>query len=164
VLLDFTKTSLLDLTSPSGEPSKNASRATVAGANATWVNGVYQEISTFFESRRTKRDWLHSSWVYDFLVIIVGFPISFEIVYLLNSRLKAAQLSWPEALFIAVYVYVVLVSLFVFRLVFNYARWVLPKVEGPSRAPKARVHRIVLGSILLGLVSNALYSLGRLFW
>jgi hypothetical protein len=43
--LDFSKTNLLDLSNPSGEPTANASVTEIGGNDITWVNGVYDELA-----------------------------------------------------------------------------------------------------------------------
>ena len=153
LVLDFSRTGILDLSNPSGSPTPNQSRATVAGSQITWVNGVYEELSTFFKERARRRNWLHSSVVYDALLITVGFPASFAFVYRVNQWLKKIPLKWPDALYIAFYVYVVLVSLYTFRFLFNYARWVFPKLDGPSQSSHSTsAHRFILAGLVTTLI------------
>ena len=85
--------------------------------------------------------------------------MSFNLVYHVDRFVRPA-LTLPEALFVALYVYFVLVALLGFCLLFNYAKWVLPKIEGPSRrhgGPK--LHKAILGAIALALTVRAVTSL-----
>ncbi len=125
VTLDLFRTKVLDGSNP---PTQNASVANIAGLDATWANALYDELVGFFRQGRTKRGWLHLLRSYDVLVILVGFPLSFDIVYHLD-RLMQRVAALPEALSVALYVYAVLLVLLLFRLLFNYARWAFPKFE-----------------------------------
>jgi hypothetical protein len=48
----------------------------------------------------------------------------------------------------------------IFRMIFSYARWVYPKVEGPSlsqRGPKA--HRFVLFAIVTSVLATIVWNI-----
>jgi hypothetical protein len=159
--IDLVRPSILDMGT---EPTSNGSIATMSGTDSTWANSLYAELATYFSDRLTKRGWLHLGQSYTALVILLGFPLSFNIVYHLDSVIRR-RATLPEALSVAVYVYVVLVVLFLFRITFNYARWVFPKVE--VDAPRQHVggrHRVAisaLGLMVIGaLVKAALKLLG----
>lgn len=155
VYLDFARTSILDM---SAEPTSNRSAGLISGANATWVDGTYEELHRFFNERSTARGWLHSRRAYDVAVLVLGFPASFALVYRADRFLRPL-LRVPDALFVALYVYLVLVALFGFRLLFNYAKWVFPKCEGPTRQGGPKFHKAVLvaiGGTLLSLVTETL--------
>jgi hypothetical protein len=158
VTLDFTRTGILDLTNLSAAPGPNQSDAVVSGVNITWVNAVTQELRAFFEQRSAARGWLYSPYAYDLLVLTIGFPVSFNLVYHFDKILRPV-LKLPDALFVALYVYLVLVVLLGFRLIFNYAKWVLPKIEGPSRRHGApRLHKTILAAVALTLMARLITS------
>ncbi len=160
--LDFTKTSILDLTNLAVDPDVNKSAAFITGQNATWVNGVYEELRTFFNDRTTAHGLLHSRYAYDLLVLSIGFPVSFAFVYRADRVLKPV-LNLPDALFVALYVYLVLVALIGFRLVFNYAKWIFPKIEGPTRRQRGpKRHKAFLATIGVALLSLVISSLLRM--
>lgn len=156
VNLDFTRTSILDM---SAEPASNKSAGLISGVNASWVAGTYDVLHKFFDERSTARGWLHSRRAYDVAVLILGFPASFALVYRADRFLRLL-LQVPDALFVAFYVYLVLIALFGFRLLFNYSKWVFPKCEGPTRRQGGpKFHKAVLlaiGGTLLSLVIETL--------
>lgn len=163
VTLDFRRTPLLDMTVLSSEPSQNASVATISGENETWVNAISHELETFFKNKKKRvRDFLHSRFTYDFLVMVLGFPASFSVLYQAGPYLDPSE-TLPVALSVALYVYLVLVALFLFRLLFNYFKWVFPNVEAPSKVPSSPLlHKTILssiGSYLLYLVFDTLADL-----
>jgi hypothetical protein len=162
VRLDFRRPSILDFSNLSTSASQNGSAASVSGVNATWANGCLAEITRFFHERRTLRNWLHSPAAYDALVLPIGFPLSLYAVAHLD-RILRARVAVPEAIFVAVDVYVVLLALMAFRLTFNYIRWIAPKVEGPNRAQGAlRLHKLfatILVSTIVGTIIKGLLQL-----
>lgn len=163
VTLDFTRTDILDV-SNTAVAAANQSTVALSGVNITWVNAVTQELRAFFEERSTNRGWLYSRYAYDVLLLLIGFPASLNLVYHFDKFLRPI-LKLPDALFVALYVYLVLVALLCFRFLFNYAKWVFPKIEGPSRGHGSpRLHKTVLGAIALALlvrlVTNLLWILG----
>jgi hypothetical protein len=137
----------------------NQSNVAVSGANMTWVNAVTQELRAFFEARSTNRGWLYSRYAYDVLVLFIGFPASLNLVYHFDKFLRPL-LKLPDALFVALYVYLVLVALLGFRFLFNYAKWVFPRTESPiKRRGTPGFHKTVLGAVALTLLARIITSL-----
>jgi len=144
-------------------PQQNGSVAIIFGLDTTWTNALHDELAAFFRQRRTRRGWLHSPRSYDALVILVGFPLSFEIVYRLD-RLIRTKATIPEALSVALYVYIVLVVLFLFRTLFNYARWAFPKLE--VDAPRQHIgaaHRVAISTLALMVLAVLVKASLKLF-
>ncbi|HZR65362.1 MAG TPA: hypothetical protein VFA85_09455 [Terriglobales bacterium] len=150
IILDLGRTSVSDM---QATPQQNTSAASISGVDTTWANAVYDEVVGFFRQRRSKRGWLHLPRSYDLLLFLVGFPFSLDVVYHLDRVIRrVAEL--PQALSVALYVYVVLLVLLFFRISFNYARWAFPKVE--IDAPRQHIavgHRIAISSLALMVIS-----------
>lgn len=160
VTLNFFRTDVLDLNNP---PTQNASVAIIGGLDATWANALYDELVAFFRQGRTKRGWLHLLRSYDVLVILVGFPLSFDIVYHLNPLMKHIA-ALPEALSVALYVYAVLLALLLFRILFNYARWAFPKFEiDAPRQHAGAAHRVAISTLSLIILGALVKAALRLF-
>jgi hypothetical protein len=160
VILDLFRPNVLDLSTP---PTQNASVANIWGLDATWANALHDELVAFFRQGRTKRGWLHLLRTYDVLVFLVGFPLSFDIVYHLDRLIKHVA-PLPEALSVALYVYAVLLVLFLFRILFNYARWVLPKLEIDAPRQHARAaHRVAISTLSLIILSALVKAAFMLF-
>jgi hypothetical protein len=164
VAVDFTRTHLVDLSNLALNTGVGPSVVYLSGMNSTWINAVDHEVRAFFAERTTSRNWLHSRFAYDIALLLVGIPISLDLIYNVDKRL-APLVNLPQAVFVALYVYLVLVGLLGFRILFNYAKWVFPKIEGPpQRRGAARIHKTILGAIFLALVARtvttALWVLG----
>jgi hypothetical protein len=151
VNLEFGPPSIFDF---APEPEQNQSSITVSGTDPTWVNGLYEELQTFFKERVRPRGWLHIRRAYDIALLFVGFPASFAAIYRLDRALRQ-RLDLVDPLYVAFYVYAVLIVLWGFRILFNYSRWVFPKLEGPDRREGRRLHKAVfllIGATLVSLV------------
>src|ERR1019366_776522 len=95
--------------------------------------------------------------------MLLGFPLSLIFVYRLD-RLIRSRAALPQALGVAIDVYVVLMALFAFRITFNYARWVFPKVE--LDAPRQHVgvqHRLAISTLVLMIVATLVQAILKLF-
>jgi len=160
LVLDFSRPAVLDLGNP---PPQNASSANISGLDSTWANAVYEELAGFFRPRSSKRGWLHFVRSYDALLIPIGFPLSFDVVYHLD-RLIRRYVTLPEALSVALYVYIVLLVLLLFRIAFNYARWAFPKLEiDAPRQHVAVAHRVAISTLAM-IVLGALVKAGLKFF
>jgi hypothetical protein len=159
VTIDFTRTRLGDLSNLALSEGLGSSFVNLSGVNSTWVNAVDLELRTFFKERGTRRGWLHSRFAYDLALMLIGVPLCLDGIYLLDKRL-ATLITLPSAVFVALYVYFMLVGLYMFRLVFNYAKWVFPKIEGPpQRNSSATFHKVVLGALGLGLLDRVVETI-----
>lgn len=88
---DFNKPPIFDFSNPSHAPTPNQSFIQVSGNNDTWVNGVFQSIKTELEKKKTKRNWLHSQYIYDFCLWTLIVPISFWNIYRIEIGLKLSK-------------------------------------------------------------------------
>ncbi len=158
--VDLTRPSVLDLESV---PVQNVSRANISGIDSTWANSLCDELATFFRERQNNRGWLHSPQSYNALLFPIGFPLSFWVVNHLDKLIQR-RFSPALALSVAIDVYVVLMALFLFRVTFNYARWIFPKVE--IDAPRQHIavgHRVVISTIGLMIASVLVKAILKLF-
>ncbi|MBW3569561.1 MAG: hypothetical protein KY467_00520 [Gemmatimonadetes bacterium] len=157
VELDFTEPPGFNSYNPWDQPTPNASRVEVIGADDTWVLGVYESILGFFTHRQKKRTWLHSSEAFNLLNWFVGFPVALWTIFRVDSAADFLQGAHP-ALKGAFYVYLFLVVLLLFRAVIWAARWLFPMVElEEARSTRARaVFWVVVGGLITGLLYDVL--------
>lgn len=162
LILDFTKPELLNLSfSPSG-PTPNASDIRVSGRNETWVNGVYHTVTEFVKNRKTRRQFFHRHSVYDLLVLCGGFPFAFGISYKLSEWINRMFGQISEILQSAAYVYVFCFSLILFRILFDYGRWVFPIVEYQTSTNAALKHRIFWSTLAVAVFGNLVYDMFKI--
>lgn len=158
---DFSKAKIFDFQSLPSEPTPNSSCIEVIGMNEIWVCGVHKQILGLIEEHLTKRALLHKSNVYDLLILLLFIPVTFTLIYRFENWFHISQ-KLPIILTVACYFYTFLLSLNIFRILFNYSRWVLPKVEliGQHKSNSA-LHRGIIFAIFSALSLSLLYDIVR---
>ena len=161
LLLDFAKPEFNLSLSPSGS-TPNASKILVSGRNETWVNGVYHAVIEFVKNRKTRRQFFHRHSVYDLLLACVSLPFAFSIASKLSGLINDLFGEHSGILKSAAYVYVFYFSVLLFRILFDYARWVFPIVEYKESTDTAQKHRAILAAIILGVLGNFIYDVFKI--
>ena len=161
LLLDFAKPEFNLSLSPSGS-TPNASKILVSGRNETWVNGVYHAVMEFVKNRKTRRQFFHRHSVYDLLLACVSLPFAFSIAAKLSGVMNSLFGQHSGILKSAAYVYVFYVLLLLFRILFDYARWIFPIVEYKESTDSAQKHRAILAAIILGVLGNFIYDVFKI--
>lgn len=127
--LDFTEPPTFGAYNPWNVPTPNGSNLEVTGADSTWVTGVYESALGFFRGRAKRRGWLHSALAFNLLNWLVGMPAALWIVFRFDQIAAPFFNSIDAVLRGAIYIYIVLVVLLLFRLIIGGFRWMLPIVE-----------------------------------
>lgn len=159
LFLDFRRPEVFNFTILPSQETENESNFEIEGKDATWVNGVFQEFFGFVELRPSTAPWLHRHSVYDLLLWLVGFPLSFWICARLSQFVESSLASRSGFLKSAIYFYVFIIAINLLRVAFHYARWIWPLTEFRSERSKSVRHKAALSVILSGLGLTALYDL-----
>jgi hypothetical protein len=138
--LDFSRPEVLNFTLLPSQETPNGSNIAVQGHDTTWVNGVYYEFDQFIKIHPSTLEWLHQHSSYDLLLFIIGLPLGFWCCYRASEIVQ--NLSQSAFLQAAVYTYIFLLALVVFRILFHYARWIWPLVEYQHPKNQSLIHRI----------------------
>ena len=162
LLLDFTKPELFNLSLSPSISTPNASHIFVTGLNSDWVSGVYRKVTDFIKEKRTRRRFFHRHSVYDLLLFLVGIPFAFWIVYKLSSLINSIFGGFSVFVQNGAYVCLFFLMLNLFKILFDYARWIFPIVEYKSSADNARKHRYILGCLIIAIFGNFLYDLFKI--
>lgn len=162
MLLDFTKPEFFNLSLLSSRATPNASNIDVSGLDSTWVSGVYGEVVNFIKEKRTRRGFFHRHSVYNLLLLFLGIPLTFWIAYK-SSRL-INRIFGEFSVFVqnGAYVFLFFLMLNVFKILFDYARWIFPIVEYKSSTDTVRKHRYILGCLVIAVFGNFLYDLFKI--
>ena len=158
LLLDFTKSELFNLSLSPSISTPNASKISVIGLNSDWVSGVYRKVTDFIKEKKTRRRFFHRHSVYDLLILSVGFPFSFWVVYKLSELINATFGGFSIFVQNGAYVCLFALMLHLFKILFDYARWIFPTVEYKEVKDTAQKHRIFLYALLLAVFGNFLYD------
>jgi hypothetical protein len=164
IFIDFSKPDLFNLSFLPSQETPNESNIKVQGYDATWVHGVFNEFNVFIKSNPSKMRWLHLHSVYDFLVLVLAVPLGFWISYRLSYIINKIFVDVSVFLLNGLYIYIFLFSLLLFRLLFQYARWVWPLVEYQSNKNKHINHQVIIGMILLGIITSFFVDLIKLIF
>ena len=162
LLLDFTKPEFINLPLSPSVSTPNASNILVTGLNSTWVNGVYHAVTGFVKIRKTHRQFFHRHSVYDLLLLCGGFPFAFGISYKLSGWINNMFGQISGILQSVAYVYVFYFSLILFRILFDYTRWVFPIVEYKESTNTALKHRIFLTTLAVAVFGNFVYDMFKI--
>lgn len=153
--IDFTKPPLLDWRNPISGATPNQSEISVEGQDETWIAGVFETINRKINNRRSKRDWLHRPFVFDFGLWLLGFPFGFYISWL---SIPVFSLLFETSNFLqtAASVYSFLLGLSLYRVFFGYTKWAFPMLELLDNRNLAAKHRrwwtAVTASLVAGLI------------
>ena len=161
IFLDFTKPNIFDFSLLPSHGTPNESNIEVKGYDATWVNGVFSELKKFINKRSSTLSIVHNHSVYDVLLWVLGFPISFWVCYKLSNPIE--NVFGPNNSFAtsALYLYAYVASLFVFRVLFHYLRWVCPLVEYRCKGNKMLAHRAVFVVLSISWLGQFLYDIAK---
>lgn len=157
LFLDFTKPEVFDLRFMPSHETPNESKFEVKGYDATWVNGVFNEIDNIFKEKKSKGTIFHKNNIYDTLLFFVGFPFCFWVSY--KSSKYIDTFSTNSFIVNALYLYVFVISLTFFRLIFHYIRWVSPLVEYKSETNNMIKHRVIAYGLFISIFSSFVYDL-----
>jgi|SRR5581483_5810680 len=91
VSLNFIPTSVFDMNS---QPQVSKSTASISGIDITWANGVFNELTRFFQERRSLRGWLHSERTYDLWSCFLDFRFRSR-QYTKSIKLSQPSLFYP---------------------------------------------------------------------
>jgi hypothetical protein len=152
IFLDFSKLKVFDFSFLPSQGTPNESNVEVKGHDATWVNGVFSEIANFIKNKGSTLSIVHNHSVYDVLLWLLGFPLGFWVCNKLSLPIEHAFHSSFATN--ALYLYVFVATLFGFRILFHYLRWVCPLVEYRSIGNKMLIHRAVLGAASISIGST----------
>jgi hypothetical protein len=163
VRLDFTEPPGFNVYNPWDQPTPNNSRIEVIGPDQTWVTGVFESTTRFFQNRRRRRGWLHSATTFTLLQYAIGFPAALWIVYRLDSSGFRRLVEIHSAVKGAIYVYVFLMALLVFRVIIGGFRWLFPIIE--LEGTRTRAVRVVVGTVFGSIFLSLVYDvLKTVFW
>jgi len=161
LFVDFRRPPIFDFNLMPSHATENGSYFSARGLDATWVRGVYHEVESFVRERSITARLLHRHSVYDVLLFFLGFPLAFWAAYRVSPLIQSVGSS--EFLRAGLYLYVWLLTLWLFRAAFHYARWLWPLIEYRREGSKAGVHRacwsVFCGTIFLSLTYDVLRKL-----
>lgn len=155
--LDFSDPLILDWQNPVSGPTQNASYVMAKG-DQIWTSAVIKTVEEQLSACRNRRRFFHRSFVYDLGLTLFGMPLAF----LATKRLEPliTDLLGPDisTLSVMAYVYVFFLTIWLYRLLFSYMRWVVPLNEIAVNARRRAPHRWLLTALFLAVIGEAVHS------
>ncbi len=156
---NFTKPVIFDFNSSPSMATPNNSFISVLGENSTWVSGVYNKVMESLKDRANIRGWIHVNNIYDVFLWFLVVPLNLRLLYNINRILPPGFSGMSDFFKAACYLYFFIVVLYLFRMLFNYIRWIFPNMELITNIKKGAIsHRAVLWVILSSIVLSFLYD------
>jgi hypothetical protein len=153
VYFDFRRSELIDLSNPSGDPTRNISTYRIDAEKPSWAAQVSEILADFFKKRTLKSGWLHSKYTYDVFLLVLGIPMALWASFRLGQFIDDSPIGPAPIVPTAARIYVFILALYVFRILFSVVRWIFPQVmlKEERQNPGGKT-RTVLGGIVLGVV------------
>lgn len=158
IFLDFSKPKIFDLSFMPSHGTPNESEVEVKGYDATWVNGVFTEMKKFIDARGSTLSLVHNHSIYDILLWVLGFPLSFWVCSKASPYIGSSFGNGNPFITSALYLYAFVATLFLFRILFHYLRWVCPLVEYRGKGNSMLYHRALFGMLSIGWVGQFVYD------
>jgi hypothetical protein len=111
--------------------------------------------------RRNGRHFLHAAFVYDFGLMAVGLPLGLWLCWRLSGLIDISLGRHSGFLSSIAYVYLVLMGIWIYRILFGYSKWAFPTFELRESGGRSRHHRYIWGTIVLGVLGNAVYDISK---
>ena len=154
--LDLNKQNVFEILAKPADTT-NQSIGVIAGDNSNWVNGTYKMLEEFFELYSTPYNFIHKKTSYDLVLWLLGMPLMLAWLYKISQWIGDKLDKTPEIISIAIYLYLFVLMLLVFRILFNYTRYIFLKVEGPRHPNKGPwKHRSLLAALVFTSIGGLL--------
>ncbi len=160
VFIDFRKPKLFDFSLMPSSETPNESNIEVKGYDSTWVDGTFKPLEEFINTRSSRFSFIHNNCSYDILLMVFCFPISFWICHTLAFHIES--ISKNTFVTNAMYLYVFLAILMVFRILFHYVRWVFPLVEFKHKNNKTGWHLTLLIGVIGSIIATCIWNFGKI--
>lgn len=156
--LDFSTPPLVDNNNLPSAPTPNESSLIIEGDRDAWVASIQQAVMDVLDTRFNKRRLFHTANIYDIGLACVCLPLALYYCWRMSGFVETSIGNISSFLSSAVYIYVVIFTLYVYRILFGYARWAFPTVELTNNESQSRNHRRAWFAIVLSIFGSAIYE------
>lgn len=159
--LDFSSPPIVDSENPLSSPTPNRSNIEINGVTETWIAAVESAVTEELTKNKNRRGWLHWQFIYDAGLFFFAMPAGIFACHAAKVTFPTQFSNLGTTLEIAVFIYLFLVSIFLFRVSFGYVRWLFPKMEllndQSSRSAHRRFLKWIVGGLLIAGVSSLFF-------
>lgn len=159
ITLDFSVPQIFDLSRSPTQATENGSNINILGTSEIWVDGTYSKVREIFDSASSKMAFLHRHAIYDLLLWPIYVPLLVLSLFRFDKSIALAIPGASAALLVIAYLNLLVLALYLFRFLFNYARWLFPYFELDFQRNKRRsLQKAAYILVIGGLVCSALYD------
>jgi len=165
VEFDFNRIDIFDFRESPSNRSGNMSQIFIAGNNKSWVEGTYNNLINVLKDKKNISNLLHKRNIYDLFLWFIIVPMDFYVLALFEENFQNLLYNLSSPLRIGIYIYIFIMFLLIFRITFNYMRWLFPYMAFNIDKNRIRnIHKIVL-AILWTLIFSPILSkiINRIF-
>lgn len=157
VWLYFDKPPLFDPNPLVSEPTRNPSRAAIAGDDVGYYRAVQNIIGMKLRSNKKWYSFIHEKFAYDIGLWFVALPYCLYWITVWNDRLLPPN-GLHSSFRTAFYIYGLGLALLAYRALFGYIKWAFPVNILEENKDRATRHRITLGAIVFGIFATGVRS------
>ncbi|MCZ4270819.1 hypothetical protein [Maritalea porphyrae] len=157
LLLDFTRPLLLDVSNPPTAQTPNNSNYFISSTSESWARSLSSQLSEFFADRKLPTNWIHKAGAYDWLLMLLGLPLSLWGTFRAYN-LFFGNLDLNSGIQIPIHIYFMFLSLYIFRGLFAYFKWMVPKMEFEGVASPGKLQRRFWYTVVLAIIAAAVYD------
>jgi hypothetical protein len=155
--LDFNRGPIFDFSVNPSKATEHLNVLEIKGSDDNWVAGTEDTVLDLFRDGSNKYSWFHQKNIYDIILWPIVFPLSFLYLHRIQLLFGNYLLPLNGTLQVFLYIYFIIVVLLLFRILFNFARWLFPYMElrGSGKRRPAFL-RWFLGSICAAVIVDSL--------
>ena len=159
LFLDFLKPPLIDHNNLISSPTPNGSNLEIHASNNAWIGAITLAVSGILDKRRNRRSFLHRGSVYDIGLFFPVLPIAIYICWSFSTFIENHFGAINVFLSSLIYIYLVFLTMWVYRILFGYTRWAFPSIELNDKSDNEQYHRSFWKKLVSGIVISLIASL-----
>lgn len=154
ILIDFSVPKLFDPTTILSNKTENSTFIKIEGNRGPWRAGVEQAVRKQIGKSHRARSFMHRPFIYDLGLMVIGLPLAFYLMVQFGDLITAMFGNTHAVVIGAVYVYVGLLAIWLYRTAFSYTKWAFPVVELTDQATRPKKHRRIWWTAFTALAAK----------
>lgn len=160
---DFKKVSILDFSSSPSLKTSNDSYITISGEDGSWPAGLFSNLKQKVEEADRTSVFFHKNNTYDLILWLIVVPLIIFCMHKIDVGFLNKIKDLNGFIKSGIYIYIFIAALWMFRIFFNYLRWLYPYLELDNPKDNPKRQRIFMWILFSGFVVNIIYRLGAKF-
>lgn len=159
LFLDFLKPPLIDHNNFISSPTPNASSLDIHADNNAWIGAINEAVFGILDKRKNRRSLLHRGSIYDIGLFFPVLPIAIYFCWSLSTLIENHLGTISKFLSSIIYIYLVFLTMWFYRILFGYTRWAFPSIELSDKSKSEKYHRRFWNKLVSGIIISLIASL-----